>query len=273
MERRQRSCPVCRACLPGEVPGICLRLKAAVEAVAGDRVAARRSEVDQAVAQRRQRLRQQAAPAAAVAAGTSRSATAATSTASSGRSAAGDGGAARAIEAVAEALRREREQEERHWRCMERNQQLAAALPCLPPADLTHYPRERQAEETRWLAYSAGWPRTAALRHAANPALFARQLASAARPDGQDGQRELAQEMDVQITLLMVQQLPPGAAGLPGLPRQPAEVCCEESRWRYLQATGGGSIMAAAAAVAAAASTQLPAVPGGASPAFQMGWH
>ena len=92
MERRQRTCPVCRACLPGELPGICLRLKAAVEAVAGDRVAARRSEVDQTVAQRRQCLRQQAAPAAA--------AVVATSTASSGRSAAGNGGIARAMEAA-----------------------------------------------------------------------------------------------------------------------------------------------------------------------------
>ena len=82
----------------------------------------------------------------------------------------------------------------------------------------------------------------------------------------------------MQATLRMLRQLPLVAAGLPGLPFLPAELCSEESRWHCMQATGGGGTMAAAATVAVAglassASIPPPPAPGGATTAFDMRWH
>ena len=113
------------------------------------------------------------------------------------------------------------------------------------------------------------------MRHAVDPWLFKQQLASAAEPEQSESprQRERLQEMDVRATLRMLRQLPPVAAGLPGLPFLPAELCSEESRWHYLQATDGGGTMAAAATVASSASIPPPTAPGGAALAFDMRWH
>jgi hypothetical protein len=119
------------------------------------------------------------------------------------------------------------------------------------------------------------------MRQAAEPWLFQQQLASAAEPERSKSprQRERLHELDVQATLRMLRQLPLVAAGLPGLPFLPAELCSEESRWHCMQATGGGGgTMAAAATVAVAglassASIPAPPAPGGATTAFDMRWH
>lgn len=46
-------CPLCRAPLPARPPAVCVRLRAAVEAAAGERVAARRAELAERHSQRR----------------------------------------------------------------------------------------------------------------------------------------------------------------------------------------------------------------------------
>lgn len=251
---------MCRARLPATPPAICLRLKAAVEATAGARVAARRLEIDKEVAERRQRRAEAAAAAPPP-----------------GRRSLDSQLAADAELAVR--IQRQYDEADAHAeaqqaeRCsIQLRQRLAGALPLPLPPQAASYPRDRSAEESRWLCCELGWPRLAGQRAAADPQLFCQEMRlhrealsfprlghlPAPDPAGSDYVWEIAplelidrlQDFSVQWQQRLARAWPPGLppvdAGHPG------ELSAEESRWRCMHAAHAAQVRPAQAAQLAA---------------------
>ena len=263
----QRTCPVCRAQLPLETPGICLRLKAAVEAVARGvaacggvavlrrcAVAARRRELQAEAEQKRQQRQTDAQQQQQQhqSQHQSQQQGGAEAAAQRAEAEARQAAASRWVQDLAaRAAAREADS-------IEQQQRQAAALPCTLPLWLatTAPPANRQAEETRWLCYQMQWPQVAAQWESSDYSSYSRAMrvqAGAARASPEQGAAAAQLNTDrihtfsVRRQLALMQALPPGLpAPAPSwpLPQHSDEVCCEESRWRCLQATAAAAAAA-----------------------------
>lgn len=264
MTRGKRTCPVCRKELPPEMPGICLRLKAAVEAVAGPQVAARRAELAAIPAPPPPPASQPQQPVT-------------------------QPWAQRASLLAAQEAQRQRDSEEQDARISQRQAAVERLPPGVPAAAsrAASWPAQVSAEESRWrcmqLAATGGWVPGAAgsSSSAASGSGVWQQEQQEQQQERQQRQRwrlqeqeqrrqwcEEAQQVSVMQSYELVQRLPPGAPALAG---RGGEVCAEESRWGYMQVmhvgsgAGSGAVAGSGTGIGAGGSRAAGGSAGGSS--------